>query len=82
MTPSQDKTRQAIVTVMSINNGSIAAEDLLACFKHQLKPSGVINRCAYFEFVSIVESVAIKHESETFGPTWILRKPPSRLPGL
>lgn len=73
-----ETTKQAVVAIIGMNDGSMPAEDLLNCFHCQLKNNGFINRPAYDEFVAIVESVAIKHESETFGRTWILRKPPSR----
>lgn len=50
------------------------AEDLLVEFNDAVMPAGRISRTAYKHFIGIVESV----ESQFFGPSWILRKPPRR----
>ena len=54
------------------------AEALLCEFSTLLKRKGYIDRATYDAFIKLVREVAIKHESETFGPCWILRVPPRR----
>lgn len=71
-------TKRNVYSAIATHGGSIAAETLLSIFQSSLKPRGVIDRAVYYQFTSLVEEVAIRHESEHFGRTWILRKPPPR----
>ena len=70
--------KREVSRAIAKNGGSMLAEDLLMEFRGAVMPGGRIHRTAYDEFVAVVQSVAIKHESQLFGPSWILRKPPRR----
>ena len=67
-----------VVCVISERGGSMSAEDLLIRFRRVITPGGRVNKVAYFDFMRVVKKVAIKHESDHFGPSWILKKPPRR----
>lgn len=68
--------KREVIWVISENGGSMLAEDLLIKFRSAVMPGGRIHRSAYDAFIAVVQSVAIKHDSQFFGPSWILRKPP------
>ena len=74
----KDNIKRRVVCFISKHGGSISAEDLLVKFRRAVMPDGRIDRSAYDDFIAVVQSVAIKHESEFFGPSWILKKPPRR----
>ena len=71
--------KREVARAIAKNGGSMLAEDLLMEFRGAVMPGGRINRSAYDDFIAVVQSVAIKHESPVFGPSWILRKPPGRV---
>ncbi|CAM9707259.1 unnamed protein product [Ectocarpus sp. 6 AP-2014] len=73
----QDLER-AVVQAITDNGGTMLADDLLACFKRYITPGGRVGRLVYNDFIRVVKTVAIKHDSQYFGPSWILKKPPRR----
>lgn len=69
---------KSVVQVISNRGGTMLADDLIVCFRRIIKPGGRVDRLAYADFLRVVNKVAIKHESVYFGPSWILKKPPTR----
>lgn len=69
---------KSVVQVISNGGGTMLADDLLACFRRYITPGGRVDKLAYHDLLRVLKKVAIKHESVHFGPSWILKKPPTR----